>query len=160
MGDKINVFGITKESIVDGKGFRYALFVQGCPHKCKGCHNMDSWKMGAGTIMDTDEIFADFIKNPLLSGMTLSGGEPFMQAEKLIPLAKKVREMGKNIWTYSGFTIEEIMADCVPFANELLKVTDVLVDGKFILEQKNLELSFRGSENQRVIDVKEFMGNL
>ncbi|MFI3206206.1 MAG: anaerobic ribonucleoside-triphosphate reductase activating protein [Clostridia bacterium] len=152
---KIKLFGLTEESIVDGKGIRYSVFTQGCPHKCEACHNPESWDFNKGEINDTDKIFEDFKENPILKGITFSGGEPFMQAEALFDLAKKVHSIKKDVTVYTGYTYEELMASNIPFAKELLSETDVLIDGKFILEQKNLELLFRGSENQRLIDMNK-----
>lgn len=155
MEAKLRLSGIVNDSIVDGDGIRMTVFVQGCPHRCEGCHNPQTHDFNGGYDKTIKEIFEDYKKNPLLSGITFSGGEPFCQAEQLVKLAKAVREIGGNIWSYSGYTFEEIVAGKIPFGRELLENIDVLVDGKFMLEEKNLTLWFRGSENQRVIDVKK-----
>lgn len=152
----IKLSGIIKESIVDGKGMRYVVFTQGCPHGCKGCHNPQTHDFAGGTVYNTDKIVADFKKDPLLSGITLSGGEPVCQAEACMELAKGAKTAKLNVWMYSGYTYEEILslASENNAIKELLNHVDVLVDGKFILEEKTLNLPFIGSRNQRVIDVK------
>lgn len=152
---EIRLSGIVEESIVDGKGIRFVVFTQGCPHNCKGCHNPQTHDFKGGYMEDTDKLFEMFQEDPILKGITFSGGEPFMQPKPLIELAKKVHSIRKDVTCYSGFTFEEILNSENEDRVELLKNIDVLIDGKFILEQRNLELSFRGSENQRVIDVKK-----
>ncbi|MFI3325272.1 MAG: anaerobic ribonucleoside-triphosphate reductase activating protein [Clostridia bacterium] len=152
---KLKIAGLTEESIVDGKGIRYVVFTQGCPHHCLGCHNPKSWSYEGGTLKDTQEIFDKFCENPLLKGITFSGGEPFMQPIPLIELAKKIKSINKDVTVYTGFTLEELLEKNDENTNELLELTDVLIDGKFILKQKNLELLFRGSENQRLIDMNK-----
>jgi len=150
----LNLSGIIKESIVDGDGIRYVIFVQGCPHHCLGCQNPSTWDFVKKQQVNEMDILHDIKDNPLCSGITLSGGEPFTQANKLIPLVKNVHSLGKNVWAYTGYTFEQLMN----FNNdktELLKNVDVLVDGKFILEQRDISLKFRGSKNQRVIDVQK-----
>ena len=151
----IQLAGIIRESIVDGPGIRFVVFVQGCPHKCPGCHNAETHDPAGGYTGDTSRLFDEFIKNPMLKGMTFSGGEPFEQAHPLIELAKQVHETGKNIITFTGYTLEYLLAH----ANDengyldLLKQTDILIDGPFILEKKSMLLHFRGSSNQRALDV-------
>ena len=152
---KIRFSGLVPESVVDGDGFRFAVFTQGCPHHCKGCHNPQTWDFSGGEFIDVDEIVARIKKNPLLSGVTFSGGEPFMQPEALTELAQKVHGMGLDVWSWSGFTIEQILSD--PKKKGLLDNIDVLVDGPFVLSERDLSLRFRGSRNQRVIDVKRSM---
>ncbi len=151
---KIKLAGVTKESITDGRGLRYTVFTQGCPHHCKGCHNPETWDFDAGYDTDTDEIIEDFKKNPLLKGITLSGGEPISQAEACFDLAKNAHAAGKDVTLFTGWTLEELTGMQNPTVNALLDEIDVLVDGKFIEEKKNLELLFRGSENQRLIDMR------
>ena len=152
---EIRLSGIVEERIVDGKGIRFVVFTQGCPHNCKGCHNPQTHDFKGGYMEDTDKLFEMFQEDPILKGITFSGGEPFMQPKPLTELAKKVHSVRKDVTCYSGFTFEEILNSENEDRVELLKNIDVLIDGKFILEQRNLELSFRGSENQRVIDVKK-----
>lgn len=152
---KIRIAGLTAQSIVDGKGLRYTVFTQGCPHKCKGCHNPQSWAFDGGELKDINEIFEEFVKNPILKGITFSGGEPMMQAKPLVELAKMVKAKNKDITVYTGYKYEELLEKNDPEINELLSLTDVLIDGKFIEAEKNLELLFRGSENQRLIDMNK-----
>ena len=156
---KLRVFGTANDSIVDGPGLRFSLFVQGCIHNCKGCHNPESHKLDGGTLQDTDEIFEQIQKNPLLDGVTFSGGEPFLQAKALSELAKKIKDTGLNLYVYTGFTYEELLsgANDENFWGELLKYTDFLVDGKFEEDKKHYTLLFKGSENQRIIDVQGSM---
>jgi len=147
--------GFEKESITDGKGIRYTVFTQGCPHNCEGCHNPETHSFDGGKRVKVEEIFSDFKRNPLLRGMTFSGGEPFCQPKPLHMLAHMVHEYGKDVTVSSGWTYEELCAMKNPEVDALLLETDVLIDGKFIEDLKNLELRFRGSENQRVIDMKK-----
>ena len=156
---ELRVFGTANDSIVDGPGLRFALFVQGCIHNCKGCHNPESHKLDGGTLQDTDEIFEQIQKNPLLDGVTFSGGEPFLQAKALSELAKKIKDTGLNLYVYTGFTYEELLSEANEenFWGELLKYTDFLVDGKFEEDKKHYTLLFKGSENQRIIDVQSSM---
>ena len=150
---KIRISGLVNDSIVDGPGFRFAVFTQGCPHHCPGCHNPQTHDFDGGHDMDTSEIIDKFLANPLLDGVTLTGGEPFRQPEACRLLAEAAREAGLNVWAYSGYTFEELCADEAKM--NLLRACDVLVDGPFILAQRTLEKRFRGSKNQRVIDVKQ-----
>ena len=149
----LRMCGVEPESIVDGPGFRYVVFVQGCPHKCPGCHNPESHDFEAGFDMTVDEIWDEFCSNPHLSGMTLSGGEPFCQPEALLELAKRVKDAGKSLMSFSGWTYEELRAMKKPAVDELLDLLDILVDGRFVEAERNLTLVYRGSENQRVIDM-------
>lgn len=146
---KIRICGFEPESIVDGEGIRFVIFTQGCPHHCEGCHNPQSHDFKAGTDYDTADIISMIEKNPLIQGVTLSGGEPFCQYEACLEIAKAVHQIGKNVWCYTGYELYEVIG------NPLLKEIDVLIDGKFILAEKSLDLKFRGSRNQRIIDVKE-----
>lgn len=148
----IRIAGIVPESIVDGDGIRYAVFMQGCQHHCEGCQNPATHALDGGKIIDTAEIIAAIKKNPLLAGITLTGGEPLLQIPAATELAKATKNLGLNVWCYTGFVFEEIPAD----AQELLNYVDVLVDGPFILSQRDLELDFRGSRNQRIINLNEW----
>lgn len=143
--------GMLRDSIVDGPGLRLAVFAQGCPHACPGCHNPNTHDFSGGTEKDTAEIIAELANNPLCAGVTLTGGEPFCQPEAMLVIAEAARELGKNVWAYSGWTFEELLKNEARKA--LLLACDVLVDGRFVLEQRSLALRFRGSGNQRVIDV-------
>ncbi len=154
MEQTLRLFGIAEESVVDGPGFRYAVFVQGCPHKCPGCHNPDSHDFDGGTLRDIDSIFQEICQNPLLRGVTFSGGEPFCQPGPLAELAKMVHTRGLDVMVYSGWTLEQLQAMDDPQVHALLEEADYLVDGPFILAQRDIDLNFRGSSNQRVLDMK------
>lgn len=151
----IRLAGVVRESIVDGPGFRFVVFVQGCPHHCRGCHNPQTHDFSGGYVSDTETLLAEIKKNPLLSGVTLSGGEPFCQPEPLAELGKEIKKLGLNVITYSGYTYEELTAKQDKNINALLDVCDYLIDGKFILEERNLMLRFRGSNNQRIVDLSQ-----
>lgn len=150
---KIRISGIVNDSVVDGPGFRLAVFTQGCPHHCAGCHNPQTHDFEGGREIDTQEIIEKLRGNPLLDGITLSGGEPFCQGAACAELASAAHALGLNVWTYSGYTYEQLLAGDAE-QRALLAETDVLVDGLFVLPQRTLELRFRGSANQRLIDVK------
>ena len=148
---KIRIAGIVEESIVDGTGIRYAIFMQGCLRHCKGCQNPGTHDINGGRIVDTSELIDAIKKNPLLAGITLTGGEPLLQLDAAIELARETKKLGLNVWCYTGYTFEELP----DAARELLKYVDVLVDGPFVEELKDLELDFRGSSNQRIIDLNK-----
>lgn len=154
--DKIRIAGVVKESTVDGPGFRYVIFTQGCPHHCEGCHNPETHDMNGGKLESITTLVDDIKKNPLLKGITLSGGEPFMQAKKLVKLLSLLDLNRYTVMTYTGFKYEYLLekADENNGFLELLKLTDVLIDGKFELAFKSEKAKFRGSTNQRAIDVK------
>ena len=154
---KIRMSGVVEESIVDGPGIRFTIFVQGCPHRCPGCHNPQTHDFLGGYDDDTDSLFERIIKNPLLDGVTFSGGEPFCQARPLAELAVKLRAAGLGVMSYSGFTVEELIreASSENAYMELLNSIDYLVDGRFVESLKSYECRFRGSTNQRIIDVKK-----
>ena len=157
MADTIRLYGLVTDSIVDGPGFRTAIFVQGCPYHCEGCHNPDSQPFEGGTVWTLDDVEKKFANNPLLSGITLSGGEPAEQAAPCAELARRAHQKGLNVWTYTGSTLEKLTERAAADAalQSLLNETDVLVDGPFILAQRSLELDFCGSKNQRLIDMNE-----
>ncbi len=147
--------GVIRESIVDGPGFRFVVFAQGCPHHCEGCHNPETHSFDGGYISNTDNIIEAMKKDSLLAGITLSGGEPFCQAEAFSVLAKRVKEMGLSVMAYTGFTFEQLYSSFEkhPEYKKLLEQVDILIDGKFEIKKRSLALKFRGSTNQRVIDV-------
>lgn len=153
---RLRIAGITDDSIVDGPGIRLTVFVQGCPHNCEGCQNPQTHDFSAGVDMTVDEIMDRINANPLLDGVTFSGGEPFCQAEALSELGQMVHKKGLNVITYSGYTYEYLIKNSDGKNNygKLLDVSDYLVDGPFIADQKDMLLRFRGSRNQRIIDVK------
>lgn len=150
---KLRIAGTINDSIVDGPGIRYVIFAQGCPHHCPGCHNPETHDFSGGQDADVEQIVAQIGKNPLLSGVTFSGGEPMCQAEALLPIAEEVKRMGKHLMIYTGYLYEKLLEMKDPAVSRLLELADLLVDGPFVLAEKNLTLSFRGSENQRVIDI-------
>ncbi len=151
---KLRISGIVNDSIVDGPGLRLCVFTQGCPHHCPGCHNPQTHDYKGGRKISIRKIEKDILANPLLTGITFSGGEPFIQAKQLLPLAKFIKEKGLELASYTGFLFEELYNNKVPFARELLNYIDVLIDGKFVLAQRSLNLKFKGSKNQRTIDVQ------
>lgn len=152
---KIVLSGLSEQSVVDGDGLRFTIFTQGCPHHCEGCHNPSTWSFDGGTEYDADEIVRKIQENPLLDGVTFSGGEPFMQIDALVYIAQKVHGLGLNVWSYSGYTIEQILKD--KKKKRLLENIDYLVDGPFVLKLRDLSLRFRGSSNQRIINVKSYL---
>ncbi len=153
----IRIAGVVRESIVDGIGLRFTLFTQGCPHGCKGCHNPQTHDFNGGYLVEWEKIYNEIEKNPLLAGITFSGGEPILQAKELIPLAEAVVNLGKNCTIYSGYTYEELLAMEDEDINRLLSLCTVLIDGKYIEEQRDLLLEFRGSTNQRIIDLTKVL---
>ena len=147
------VAGIVNDSIVDGPGLRMTVFVQGCPHKCKGCHNPETHSLEGGQLIDTEEIAKRALENPLLDGLTFSGGEPFLYTKALCDLADRVIPKGLNIIAYTGYLWENLIVDKDAF--ELIKRCKYVIDGPFIEEERSLLLNFRGSKNQRIIDVEK-----
>lgn len=152
----MNIAGFYSDSISNGEGWRAVLFVSGCPHQCHGCQNPQSWDPKYGEPYVEDDIYNQIIENPFLDGLTLSGGEPFLYCKELLSLVKRVKEKGLNIWSYTGFTFEELLrwaernADVRAFLQEI----DILVDGRFLIEKKEPKKRFRGSSNQRIINVQ------
>lgn len=157
MSKKVRIAGIVKESIVDGPGIRFVVFAQGCKHSCPGCHNPNTHDFNGGCMMDVESILDEVKKDPLVDGITISGGEPFEQAEALGELAAKAKDMGYNIMTYTGYTFESIVEQSKKMSawEKLLKKTDILVDGRFEQDKKSYQLEFRGSANQRAIHVEK-----
>lgn len=149
----LRIAGIQRDSIVDGPGIRYVIFTQGCPHHCEGCHNPQTHDFEAGEVADTDTILKEIFESRLVSGVTFSGGEPFCQAEALVPLAEAIKAKNKHLMIYTGYLLEELQKMPNNHVQRLLELTDILVDGPFVLAQRNLTLPYRGSENQRVIDM-------
>ena len=149
----IRLAGLVPESIVDGPGYRLAVFVQGCPHACVGCHNPKTHDFAGGYLADTDEIIAKLGKNPLVRGITLTGGEPMMQPEALAQIAFAAKEKGMSVWCYTGYTLEALWREKRPDRMRLLDAVDVLVDGPYVAHERSLDLLYRGSKNQRLIDM-------
>ncbi|WP_346354572.1 anaerobic ribonucleoside-triphosphate reductase activating protein [Azotosporobacter soli] len=148
---KIRIAGITPESVVDGPGIRLVFFMQGCVHDCPGCHNPATHDLTGGREIDVAELIDQLQEAKLIRGITLSGGEPFLQAEALLPLVQAAKERGLTVTAYSGYRFEELQAKTAAAA--LLQYIDLLIDGRFIQEQRDLKLAFRGSANQRLVDV-------
>lgn len=147
----LRVAGIIEESIVDGPGLRFVLFLQGCRMHCKGCQNPQTWDFEGGTPVSAQEILARMQGDPLVHGITFSGGEPFEQAAALAPLAAELKRLGYHLMAFSGYTFEQLLQK--DGCRELLSLLDLLVDGPFVEAQKSLELRFRGSRNQRILDM-------
>lgn len=152
---RISLSGVTGDSIMDGPGLRLTIFTQGCLHHCPGCHNPQTHDPEGGSWADTEDILAAAAENPLLDGITLSGGDPFLQPVPCLALAEGAHKIGLNVWTYTGYTWEALLEENDAEKLALLKETDVLVDGPFLLAERSLELRFCGSRNQRLIDVKK-----
>nr|DAO40886.1 MAG TPA: anaerobic ribonucleoside-triphosphate reductase activating protein [Herelleviridae sp.] len=144
--------GIINCTIVDGEGFRVALYVSGCKHKCEGCHNVKTWAFDAGKefTQEVEDILFDRLSKPYIKGLTLTGGDPLFSADEILGVVKIFRERfgnTKDIWLYTGFTMDEIK-NLDESQRELVNLCDYIVDGKFVLSKRNTALPFRGSENQ------------
>lgn len=148
----LNLAGLVEDSIVDGPGLRVAVFAQGCPHHCIGCHNPETWTFEGGTEISEERVFEIIKSNPLCRGVTFSGGEPFAQAEGFSRLARLLKTEGYEVASYSGYTFEQLLAGTEK-QRELLENIDVLIDGPFVEKERSVELNFRGSRNQRILDV-------
>lgn len=156
----IKVAGIVPDSVVDGPGVRYVIFTQGCFHKCPACHNPDTWDPHGGEEKRIKHIVKDIKKHPYVTGITLSGGDPFLQAEKCADLVKQVKSKYKmSIVTYTGDLYEKLLQSTDKHVQELLRQTDILIDGPFVESKKDLNLPHRGSTNQRIIDVQKSLKN-
>ena len=157
----IRLAGVAKESIVDGPELRFVIFVQGCPHKCKGCHNPETHSAEGGFMTTTSIIWREIMANPLLKGITFSGGEPFLWGRELATIGRAAADRGLNILTYTGYTYDKLlkMAETDRGVYELLSVSNYLIDGPFMEEQRSLSLQFRGSTNQRILDVTCYPNN-
>lgn len=154
----IRIAGVVRESIVDGPGLRFVVFCQGCPHGCKGCHNEATHDFDGGYDCDMEKILDAVAADPLLDGVTFSGGEPLCQPEAFAALgaALKAQNPDLNITTFTGYTYEELisMEKTRPAIGRLLDLTDLLIDGRYVEAERDLTLQFRGSRNQRLIDMK------
>lgn len=152
----IRLSGMLSESLVNGPGIRRVFFAQGCTHKCKGCFNAETHDFNGGLEFDMDELIDEVKANPILKGVTFSGGDPWEQADKFAYMAKRFKEQGLNVWCYTGYTYEYILENMDKRVGwkDLLESIDVLVDGKFDETKKVEGLKFKGSSNQRIIDVK------
>lgn len=154
--ETIRIAGVVKESTVDGPGFRYVVFTQGCPHNCKGCHNPDTHDFKGGRLVSIDKLVEDINKNPLLKGITISGGEPFMQPKQVYNLISKINKDKHTIMVYTGFEYEALIEKAKEneYVYKILENTDILIDGKFEETLKSENVMFRGSTNQRAIESK------
>lgn len=150
---KMRIFGFSANSFVDGEGIRLSIFFQGCRRKCPGCHNPGSWDIDGGVEADTETFKKMMLEDRLLDGITFSGGEPFLQIEPVIELAKEARMRGLDVWCWTGYQFEELMQS--HDSREALKYIDILVDGPFEKDKRSLNLIWRGSANQRIIDVQK-----
>jgi anaerobic ribonucleoside-triphosphate reductase activating protein len=153
--EKIKVAGIVDDSITDGPGLRFVIFTQGCIRNCRGCHNPSAASLDGGVAYTPEELFSLIQKNPILSGVTLSGGEPLLQSAALLPLAQMIKDAGLSLVIYSGAVFEEIIVENDAAVMALLRCADVLIDGPFLEEKRVLSLPFIGSSNQRIIDLPE-----
>lgn len=150
---ELRIAGTANDSIVDGPGIRFTVFTQGCPHHCGGCHNPQTHDFSGGEAVDTDELLEKIKANPLLDGVTFSGGEPFCQAQALASLGSEIKKLGLDIVTYTGYDFEELYENRDKNGwGELLAVTDFLIDGRFEIAKKDWTSRFRGSSNQRYLD--------
>lgn len=150
----IDVAGLEEDSIVDGPGLRFVVYVQGCPHACPGCHNPQTHVFGTGTKYTVEELYEKITANQLDSGVTFSGGEPLCQAGPLGELACRLRQKGYDTAAYTGFTLDYLLECSDPAIRRFLENMDVIIDGRFILSRRDVFLPFRGSDNQRILDVK------
>lgn len=154
---EIRIAGIVRESIVDGPGFRFTIFTQGCPHGCEGCHNPQTHDFNGGQVTTIGRLFEEISKPSLLRGVTFSGGDPFCQAKPLAELAAEIHTKGLDVISYTGYTYEQLISGTNEKNGwlELLKNIDYLIDGRFVLAKRSLSIKYRGSTNQRIIDVKK-----
>lgn len=150
---KSRIAGIVNDSIVDGPGIRCTIFFQGCTHNCEECHNKHTHDLNGGYVVDNIDILKKVEENPLLDGITFSGGEPLLQIESCIEIAKEVKKMGLNVVCYTGFVYEDALK--IKGFDELKKYIDILIDGKYMKDLRDLSLRYRGSQNQRLIDMKK-----
>lgn len=152
---QVRINGYVNDSVVDGPGLRFAIFMQGCPHACPGCHNPESWDMKGGYLIDMDELVSIWQDNFILQGITLSGGDPFMQPEQMLYLIKKAKETDLDVVIYTGFIYEDLLKRNNLIINEILSLSDYLIDGPFKIELLSSDTLFRGSSNQRIILLKD-----
>ena len=154
--------GIEMDSVVDGPGIRMTVFFQGCPHHCEGCHNPETWDYDAECMeMSVAEVLKLFDGDSILTGLTLSGGEPLSPRnfEEIFELVREMKKRNKNVWVFTGYTIDKVLDKYPNLREDLLPYVDVVVDGPFVLSQRDLMLDFRGSRNQRLIDIPKYLNN-
>lgn len=156
---QIRILDIMDGTVVDGPGFRLSIYCAGCFHRCRGCHNPQSWDMGGGRPVAVGELLQIIEDSPW--NVTFSGGDPFYQAEEFAYLACRIKEeTSKTIWCYTGFTLEELIAENDPCRMRLLRSVDALVDGPFVEELRDEQLRFRGSSNQRILYAEEIAASI
>ena len=155
----IDISGYAPNSITDGPGLRFGVFCQGCNHHCPGCHNPETHEFGIGTKVDVEDIYKMIKKDPIVRGVTFSGGEPFDQAEGFYYLAKLLKADGYELAAYSGYTYEQLTRNTEDYKYKLLSLLDILVDGPFVLAKRSLSAGFRGSTNQRVLNIPASLAN-
>ncbi|WP_114569824.1 anaerobic ribonucleoside-triphosphate reductase activating protein [Exiguobacterium flavidum] len=146
----MRLLSLVPDSVVDGPGLRSVLFFAGCPHRCDGCHNPASWNARGGTEWEMSEVL-DWIKTSGHRKLTISGGEPFLQADALAELTDILAREGYDIWVYTGYTLEALRQMPSDSVKRILNTIDALVDGPFVLAERTLSLPYRGSTNQRII---------
>lgn len=148
---------LQKDSIVDGEGIRAVIWTQGCPHNCPGCHNPETHDYNGGFLKNIKDLKDEINSLDDETGVTFSGGDPFVQPEACLEIAKYCHSVKLNVWCYTGYTYEQLLkkAQSEPVVMDFLKEIDVLVDGRFVMKLKSYEVKFRGSKNQRIIDVKK-----
>ena len=146
---------IKPNDVANGNGVTVSVWTQGCPHHCEGCHNPETHDFSGGYDCAPEKILAEIKKNPLLDGVTFSGGEPLCQAKALLPLAQEIKKLGLNLFIYTGSIFEKLIEEQDPDVMALLQEGDFLVDGPFVLAQRDLTLLFRGSQNQRILDLPQ-----
>lgn len=149
----LNLAGTVAESIVDGPGIRFTVFAQGCSFDCPGCQNPQTHAFGVGQDRSVDDLVAEIARNPLVRGVTLSGGDPFFQAEGFATLAARLKDRGYEVASWTGFRWEQLMTDGTPAQRSLLESLDILVDGPFVLAERDIDLRFRGCASKRILDV-------
>lgn len=153
----LRISGIEPQSIVDGPGIRYVIFTQGCDRNCFGCHNPQTHDKEKGYLVDINHLYREIIRDPIIQGITISGGEPFLQVPPLLNLLKKLKRKNYNIICYTGYLFEQLKNN-IDYC-DLLNYIDFLIDGHFDINLKNIDLKFRGSSNQRIIDIKQTIIN-
>lgn len=153
--EELELAGFIDDSITDGPGLRFSVFAQGCPHRCPGCQNPQTWPRGGGRLFTVAQVLDRIVANRLVKGVTFSGGDPFFQPKPFALMARSLRDSGYEVACYTGWTFEQLLASDDPYVLALLCMLDVLVDGPFLQSLKSYDLKFRGSSNQRALDVPE-----
>lgn len=155
---QVRLSGVNGESVTDGEGIRAVVYLQGCQHACPGCHNPDSHPLDGGYLADTDEVLVELMSNPLVTGLTISGGEPLLQPGAVLALTQGAKSSGRDVWLYTGYLLEDLLRE--RWAMDILRAVDVLIDGRFLLEQRDLAIPYRGSRNQRLLHRRDWINRL